>query len=366
MSEADVRFAILGPLEAIRDGARLPLGSRQMRTVLALLVLDAGRVVSTDRLIDDLWGDEPPASASNVLQVYISRLRGALGADLVKTRPPGYVLDVVGEAVDVVRFERLAAEGREALREQQPADASASLREALALWRGRVLEDVRGARVEAEASRLEQLRLAVLEDRIDADLQTGGPSDAIPELERLNEEYPLRERLWALRMRALYGAGRQAEALAAYERVRKLLDEELGIEPGAELRELERAILRQDPSLPIAHVRRADAPEAWLVIDGRPDVRLAGERMVVGRAPQSDIVLDDALVSGAHAVLERLGAAWSIRDLGSRNGTYVNGERATAERVLRVDDEVRMGSTIARYRGAVTTDLTIAAEPPQE
>jgi DNA-binding SARP family transcriptional activator len=360
----DVEFTILGPLEAARDGERLALGSPQMRAVLASLLLDVGRVVATDKLIDELWTHDPPATASNAVQVYVSRLRAVLGADALKTRPPGYILDVDPEAVDRVRFERLAVAGRQALRAGQAADAQTLLRDALALWRGRVLEDLTGPRVEAEASRLEQLRLAVLEDRIEADIAGGSSADAIPELEQLTAQHPLRERLWALQMRALYASGRQADALAAYEDVRKLLDVELGIEPGADLRELQRAILAQDPSLTIGRARVTDAPDAWLVIEGRPDVRLAGERMVIGRASQSDIVLDDGQVSGTHALLERVGAAWSVRDLGSRNGTFVNGSRVTGERVLRQQDELRVGATTLRFRGEVATDLTVGAEPP--
>jgi DNA-binding SARP family transcriptional activator len=363
-----LEFRVLGPLEIVRDGAAVPTGSKQMRTVLAMLVLDAGRVVSSDRLIDDLWDEQPPASAANVLQVYVSRLRATLGPDILVTRAPGYVLDVDPGTVDAVRFERLATSGRGALREGRPDETAAMLRDALALWRGRVLEDVSTVRTESEAARLEELRLVVVEDRIDADLQSGAVAELVPELEVLTAEHPLRERLWSHLMRALYASGRRADALTTFDRVRDVLHAELGIEPAAELRALEDAIRRQDPALDAAAwwgPSSVAGPDAWLDIDGRPPVRLDRTRVVVGRAPGNDVVLaDDPLVSHTHVVIDRIGAAWTARDLGSRNGTFLNGDRITAERVLRPGDVLRLGSTVLNFRSEASIDATVGGEMP--
>jgi len=225
--------------------------------VLALLLLHANEVVSTDRLIDDLWGDSPPESAANMLQGYVSHLRKTLepgshrGEDeVLVSRPPGYVLKIQPDQVDAERFERLTGEGRQALNDGDAAAAADRLRAALALWRGGALDDLAYEEfARADIDRLDELRLQTLEDRIDADLALGRHDRLVGELRELVDRHPLRERLRAQLMAAFYRCGRQAEALEVYRDGRRTLRDQLGIEPGPALRELERAILRQDPAL---------------------------------------------------------------------------------------------------------------------
>jgi DNA-binding SARP family transcriptional activator len=245
-----VDFRILGPLEVVEDGRPLALGSRKQRALLALLVLHAGKVVSRDRLIDDLWHGEPPAAAETTLRAHISRLRSALGASRLLSRAPGYALVVTPEELDAALCERLLSEGRDALARGRAAEAAERLRSALALWRGSALADVAYEPfAQGEIARLEELRLAVLEERIDADLALARHADLVGELEALVGEHPLRERLRGQLMLALYRSGRQAEALESYQHARRLLTEELGLEPSEALKALQRAILAQDSSL---------------------------------------------------------------------------------------------------------------------
>jgi class 3 adenylate cyclase len=244
-----IELRLLGPLEASRDGRAVALGGPKPRALLALLALDAGRVVSVDRLVEELWSATPPDTATHAVQVYVSQLRKTLG-DVIVRRPPGYVLELEPDAVDIHRFARLAAEGHEELRAENGAAAAGTLRDALALWQGPALADFAYEPfAQTEIARLEDLRFTALEDRIDADLSVGRHAELIAEIEALVEAQPLRERPRSLLMRALYLAGRQADALAAYRAAREVLVEELGIEPGPELKELEAAILRQDESL---------------------------------------------------------------------------------------------------------------------
>ena len=237
---------MLGPLEARRDGQSIELRGSKRRAVLAILVLHANEVVRTDRLIEELWAENPPANASAALHSHVSRLRKDLGGDVVVTKPWGYVLRTDPEAIDLRRFERLVAEAR-----PLPAhERTEQLLTALALWQGPALADLANEpALQVEIARLEELRLSTIEQRIDADLELGGHAELVRELEVLVAEQPLRERLRGQLILALYRSGRQAEALETYRETRRVLVEELGIEPSPELRELERAILRQDPAL---------------------------------------------------------------------------------------------------------------------
>jgi DNA-binding SARP family transcriptional activator/class 3 adenylate cyclase len=249
-----MEFRILGPLEVQDEGSILPLPGGRHRAVLALLLLHANEVVPTDRLIDELWGDEPAENAATALYGYIWQLRKALGGDdrrqVLVTRAPGYVIELEPDQLDATRLEQLVRDGREALREGDPVRAASALHEALALWRGPALADFAyESFAQAEILRLEELHLAALEERIEADLALGGHADVVGELEVLAAKHPLRERLRAELMLALYRTGRQAEALAAYQAARRALVEELGIEPGRELQALQTAILRHDPIL---------------------------------------------------------------------------------------------------------------------
>lgn len=255
---AAIDFRLLGQLEALRNGAALPLGGPQQRALLAMLLVDAGRPVSADRLIEELWPGEPPSGAPTTLRSYVSRLRTALGKDVpIRAVAHGYVLEVAPETVDARRFERLLEEGHDALARGAVTRAVDRLGGALELWRGRALEGVGGnGALRLEAERLEDLRLRALELRIEAELQLGHASELVEELQQLVREHPFRERLWRHLMLALYRAGRQADALAAYRRARELLDEELGLEPSEELRQLEAAILRHE----VAEARPPEEP----------------------------------------------------------------------------------------------------------
>ena len=245
-----MQFGILGPLE-VRSGRRtIALGSSQQRTVLATLLLSANRPVSVDRLKEALWGDQPPGSASAVLKNRVSQLRKLLAPAELSTDPSGYLLRVGPDELDLDRFERLAREGRDALAEGDPGQAAATLAEALALWRGPALADFAFAEfAQAEIGRLEELRLATLEDRLEADLAYGRAAELVPELESLCEEHPLRERLRKQLMLALYRSGRQAEALESYQAARQVLVKGLGIDPSPDLKALHQQILNQDESL---------------------------------------------------------------------------------------------------------------------
>lgn len=246
-----MEFRILGPLEVADDAGRtVPLGGARQRALLAALLLHANEVVPLDRLIDELWGESPPTSGSKALQVAVSQLRKTLGDGLLQTRPAGYLLRLEPDQLDLTRFETLRERAHAALDSGHPAEAASALREALGLWRGPALADVAYELfARAEAERLEELRLGALEERIEADLALGRDAELVAELDALVAKHPLRERLREHLMLALYRSGRQAEALEVYRETRRMLAEELGIDPDERLQHLERAILRHDPDL---------------------------------------------------------------------------------------------------------------------
>jgi len=260
---AGVRFRILGPLEVWTGQDWSGLGAPKWRALLGALLLNPGQAVSTDRLIAELWGDEPPDRAANLVSVYVLRLRRALGdpeGRMLTTRAPGYQLLLQPGDLDAIGFETLAGQGRSALAEGDPRGAARALAEALGLWRGRALADVPpSALVTAEADRLEESRLTALELRIEADMACGLHAQLVPELRRLLSDQPLREGLWGLLIRALDGAGRHAEALAAYGRAREMISDELGVDPGPELQRLYQALLTADSATPIAGQQPAPA-----------------------------------------------------------------------------------------------------------
>jgi WD40 repeat protein/DNA-binding SARP family transcriptional activator/energy-coupling factor transporter ATP-binding protein EcfA2 len=255
MAMGRLEFRILGPLTVLADGEPVSVGGPKQRALLALLLLSANRVVSRDRLIAELFADLSPNSADHALRNQVSRLRkvlGATGADPPRlvARPPGYLLRVGPSELDLEQFERLVAEGREALSVGDAAAAAGALAAAEALWSGRALADLElDPFVRVEVDRLEELRLAAVEERVDADLALGRHLALVGELEALSAEHPYRERFRAQLMLALYRSGRQAEGLGVYRETRKLLNDELGLEPCVELQELERAILVQEPEL---------------------------------------------------------------------------------------------------------------------
>jgi predicted ATPase/DNA-binding SARP family transcriptional activator/Tfp pilus assembly protein PilF len=247
-----VEFRILGSVEVDNSGLAVDLGGLRERTLLARLLLAAGQVVSADRLADDLWAGEPPPHSMATLRVYISRLRRALGpaAGALVTQPPGYRLQLEAGQLDASRFEHLVTAARRELDDGNAEAAAAGLRTALGLWRGPALSDVADfAFAQADVARLEEARLAALEDRVEADLACGRHAGLTGELDGLAAAYPLRERLCGQRMTALYRCGRQADALRAYRELRTRLADELGIDPNPRLHRLHEAILRQEPDL---------------------------------------------------------------------------------------------------------------------
>ena len=305
-----MEFRILGPLEVHTEGRPLEVRGFKQRALLALLLLAANRVVARDALIDALWEDDPPATVHKSLQVYVSYLRKLLGHERVATRPPGYLLRVGPDELDLDRFRRLQAEGE--------------LDEALALWRGPPLAEFARERfAQPEIGRLEELRLACLEQRGERELARGAHAELVGELEGLVQEHPLREPLRAQLMLSLYRAGRQADALEAYRAARSALVDELGIEPGRRLRELQQAILEQDPELdlpaaPVAARRPQGAAfvgraaELAELVGGLDDAfaghgrlfLLAGEPGI-GKSRLAEALIAAAEERGAHVLVGR-------------------------------------------------------------
>jgi predicted ATPase/DNA-binding SARP family transcriptional activator len=256
-----VEIRVLGPVELVAEDGPVPLGAPKQRRLLSALVVHAGEARSADLLIDAVWGRSPPASAAKLLQTYISQLRKALPAPArIRTRGAGYALELEDESLDAARFERLLSQGRAASREGNPALAASLLRRALGLWRGQAYGDFAYEEfARAEAGRLEELRLVALEERMEVELALGRHVELLPQLRSLAAEQPLRERLQAQAMLALYRCGRQSEALDLYTDARARRRDELGLEPSAELRELQRRILQQDAELAVAAVAEAAA-----------------------------------------------------------------------------------------------------------
>ncbi len=284
------QFRVLGQLEALADGRPVDLGGPRQRAVLAVLLAHANQPVSTERLVTEVWGADAPPTATKTAQVYISRLRRTLGDESLETTPGGYVLRVASGAVDVDEAELL----RERARDAGPREAGTLLRGGLGLWRGPAYADLRyEPALQGEIARLDELRLSMLEERVEADIAAGHTTDLVPELQALVREHPLRERLLGSLMLALYGSGRQADALDAFADGRRRLVEELGLVPGPELRELERAILTQDPAI-------AGPPRS----SQRPARRRAGALVALGGA-----LLAATAVGGVALVLHRDGGA---------------------------------------------------------
>ena len=286
-----VRFRILGPLEIRTSEGWAGIGAPKWRSLLATLLINAGQVVPTDRLIMEIWGDAAPAGATNLVSVYALRLRRLIGDDngqLLRTRAPGYQLSLEPEDLDASLFDALVGAGRQALADQAPQRGSELLAEALGLWRGTALVDVPASPlVAAEASRLEDARLDAHELRIAADIGCGRHAEVTPELTRLVADHPLREGLWGLLMRALDGAGRHAEALAAYARAREVIAEELGVDPGEQLQGLYQRILTEDAHRPRGRVTGGTGQDAGAG-PGSQEAAAAGQRpgpAVPARAP---------------------------------------------------------------------------------
>jgi DNA-binding SARP family transcriptional activator len=379
-----LRYRVLGPLQVFEGDRSLGLAGTKQRAVLALLLLNANRVVTTDRLVDDIWADEPPETAHNALQGYVSQLRKMLepevrGGDwqLLVREGLGYRLRVDPEHLDLHQFERLVAEGHAALASADPERAADRLRQALALWSGPPLTDFRQERFAvALRARLDEMRLAAIEDRIEADLARGHALELVGELEGLATEHPLRERLRGHLMIALYRSGRQAEALAAYQETRRRLIDELGIEPGPALQELQRQILTQDPALE-SGAREAVAVTLWsgeiglLFTDIEGSTRLLealGDRYPAVLSRHRKILREAAETCGGLEV-DRQGDAFFFA---FQNGIDATGAAAAGQRALANESwpsghelRVRMGVHVGRPRildgGYVGVDLHRAA-----
>ena len=307
-----MQVRVLGPFQLEDGGQRVTIGGVRQRAVFARLLLHANEVVPSEQLLVDLWGEDSPPSAANALQAAISRLRRVLPPGRLITRAPGYVLRIFPAELDVKQFEQLLAEGRDALSAGAPVEAARMLGQALSLWRGPPLADFRYEPfAQAEISRLEELHLACLEERVEVNLALGSVGEVTAELQRLVSEYPLRERLRGQLMLALYRSGRQAEALEVYRQFRITLQVELGLEPSPQLRELEAAILRQDPVL--SHPSSTSgAPLAR-----RPVTVLCVELQMesdseIALDPEAHEVVNEYSVSSLTAVLERYGGKLAI------------------------------------------------------
>ncbi|WP_406318424.1 NB-ARC domain-containing protein [Streptosporangium sp. NBC_01639] len=305
-----MRFGVLGPLQ-ILDGERIlpPPGPAKHRAVLAALLLGAGRVVTLDRLVAVVWGEDPPASAEPVLRVYVSALRRLVGAETIRTVPGGYLIAVTPDQVDAHRFEHMVERARRSRDAGRAAEAADELRAALGSWRGPALADVDSGELrQAHAVRLEELRLGATEDRIDLDLALGRHGEVVGELRALVAAYPLRERAWGQLVLALHRGGRRSEALAAYQDARRLLVEELGLEPGPELRAAHDRVLAGESREPGARTQEApnETPPDIADFTGRTQVLnwIAGETPAPGGAPVH-LVLHGSAGSGKSAVAVR-------------------------------------------------------------
>ena len=323
-----MEFRILGPMEVLEGDRSLGLPGQRQRSLLALLLLHANQVVSTSRLIEELWPEGASESQAGALQASVSRLRKSLGAGagLVVTLPTGYTIRLAPDQLDLERFERLV---RDAAGNAEPHEAAEKLREALALWRGPALADFAYEPfAQAAIDRLEEVHLLALEMRIDADLAVGRHAALVPELDALASQHPLRERLHSQLMLALYRSGRQADALAAYQTVRRVLVDELGIEPSAALQDLERAILRQDPSLELAQPTTQERSILVVLGDGPPEPLLAvseplarnGRREVI----IARLIADRAELSAGAESLKRHSEALSSSGIVARAAVFTS------------------------------------------
>ena len=356
-----VAYRLLGGLQMLAHGVPVAVPNGNPAAVLALLVVRRNAVVSTDGLIEALWGEGAPSAARSGVQVAVSSLRRAIRAagipDPVETTPPGYRLTAPVGTVDVDAVARNRRRARTALAAGDPSSASAYYRAALDLWSGEPLTDLRNYRfAEDFAVAWGEERLTLLQERIDADLLAGHSQQVIGDLVGLTREHPLHEHFWVQLISALYRVGRQAEALQAARSVRRILAEELGIDPGAELQDIERRVLRQD--VDPEHVRLPPAPAALetviedeapprgmlIAADGRR-YPIPARGLTIGRLTDNDIVVDDSKVSRHHAAVTDTGAAFLITDLESTNGTRVDGYRLAGAAAL-MDGTV---ITIATY-----------------
>lgn len=356
-----LHFGVLGPLAVSLDGVSVKLGGPKERLALAVLLVAGGRVVSTEQIIDALWDEDPPDRAGSTLQVHVSNLRRRLEGGLPKilTQPPGYVLAATSTHLDLLRFDELVGLARSA-GPTAPQESLAHAEEALGLWRGSPLGDLDGSSyLDNVRTGLVDRRLGVEEDRIRALLALDRLEEALARTSGVLGDHPMRETLWELRILAMYRAGRQADALAAYHRCREILLDELGVEPTPRLRALEQAVLRQDPKLeaspPTAVATRTEVTVTvvkarttgcLVLADG---TRVSLDRtVVIGRHPDCDVVVPDPAVSRRHAEVRPALGGHLLVDLDSSNGTEVGGS-AVVHHMLVTGDEIVVGDHALRY-----------------
>jgi DNA-binding SARP family transcriptional activator len=349
-------FGILGPLEVSDAGRVLPLGGTKQRALLALLLIHANEVVSSGRLVDELWGDDPPESGMAALQVRVSKLRRALGpgGEMILTRAPGYVMHVGSDHLDLQRFERLVSDADRDLQAGDPAQASSKLGEALSLWRGAPLADLAyESFVQPAIARLEELRLVAHELRIEAELALGRHNELVGELETLVADHPLREGLCRQLMLALYRSGRQAEALEAYQTTRRRLVEQLGIEPGPRLHDLERSILRQDRSLDLVAAPALLRSILVVGMGDRPLDELLPLAEPLARQPQRELIV-------ARVIADRVALAAASAAVGAEcDALRARGVVARAA-VFRSSSP---GNDVSRLAAEQDVDLVLVAGP---
>jgi len=358
-----MQFRMLGPLTVENDRGPVALGGPKPRALLAALLVEAGRVVSADRLVVALWGESPPPGAVSALRAYASRLRGALGAgQRLRFQAPGYVLSLDGAALDATAFEQHLGAARRAAAADDHAAALQRLDAGLALWRGDALAEFADLEfAAAEAGRLNELRAAAVEDRLEALVRLGRPADAIPDLEALVRRHPTRERTTVVLMHALYGSGRAADALAAYHALRQHLADELGVDPGQDAEQAYLQVLAHDPALTTGrHGTGVDAGEGGAEVD----VRSAAAELLA-RFP---VVLVERLATGG--VAELLVGVHSdpvfgpVLSLGS-GGVLAELVRDVAHLLLPVDGTeirrallgLRCAPLLAGYRGGQAADV---------
>ena len=377
-------FGVLGPVQVCADRKPMPLGTPKQRAVLALLLMNRNRPVLSDSIIDAIWDDEAKADATHNLHVYIANLRkmlGSAGADartVLASARPGYRLTVPDASCDVGRFATEKAAGVQAAAAGRFKQASDRLAAALSQWRGPVLDDVREFDfVGPFATALVEEKVTALVVRAEAEIACGRASSVIPQLEGLVVEHPYREPLWVQLITAYYVAERQTDALDAHRRVKTVLSDELGIDPGPTLRQLEQQILRQEP-LDVQRIARDDASDIVTMLEShtaianpdaphRAQLRDAGGRCYaletvvtgIGRRDDNGVVLDDPKVSRYHATIIDTGASFVINDLRSANGVHVADQRIRGSATLRDGDVI----TIAGHR--FTFEVAHAESPAE-
>lgn len=369
---AQVRVELLGPLQVTVAGQLVAAGGPKLRAIVAILGLAAGRVVSVDDLLDGVWGEDLPATARNTLQYHVAVLRKTLAAhgagDCLVTRDPGYSLTT---QTDAAEFKALTVAGSRAAAVGEHDVAAARFAEALALWRGNALADLwQFPFTDPRAVALESCRLTCAEAWADAELALGHAEDLISPLQDLLAENATRERLWEQLMVALYRTGRQDAALSSYRTARQTLDRELGVEPSARLNHVHQAVLRQEswlwpdrpsssqPTHTVSPTRLVtsepvDAPPT-LVAHGGQRIVLTGSPVVLGRHADCDLVLQDEQASRRHAQVEPGPGGFVLVDLGSTNGTLLNGERVDQPVPLSPGDQIVVGGSLVRFVGATT------------